>query len=88
MHKQICLSTKHISWKCIKKCSLKKEWFDKEISTCLVGESLDFCLVQEHHLNAFRISLFSSLLSRNWDMFWFPTIDNTEVRGGLYMVIS
>ena len=29
-YKNKCFLTKHISWKCIKKCSSKKKWFDKE----------------------------------------------------------
>ena len=34
-----CFLTKHISWKCFKKCSSKKKWFDKEyhrVRKCLM----------------------------------------------------
>ena len=60
----------------------------QEINKCIVGGSLDFLLIQEHHLNTFRISRYGSILSGNWDMFWSPAIGNTEVRGGVCMAIS
>ena len=53
-----------------------------------MGGSLDFLLIQEHHLNSFRISRYGSILSRNWDMFWSPTMGNIEVRGGVCMAIA
>ena len=60
----------------------------QEINKRIVGGSLDFLLIQEHHLNTFRISLYGSILAENWDMFWSPAIGNTEVRGGVCMAIS
>ena len=60
----------------------------QEINKCIVGGPLDFLLIQEHHLNTFRISRYGSILPGNWDMFWSPAIGNTEVRGGVCMAIS
>ena len=37
----------------------------QEINKCIVSGSLDFLLIQEQHLNTFRISHYGSILSGN-----------------------
>ena len=37
----------------------------QEINKCVVGGSLDFLLIREHHLNTFRISRYGSILFGN-----------------------
>ena len=41
----------------------------QEINKCVLGGSLDPLLIQEHHLNTFRISHYGYILYGNWDMF-------------------
>mgnify|MGYP000376695526 CR=1 FL=1 len=45
----------------------------QDLKKCLPTVRVDIILIQEHHLNASRISQYRTVLSGEWDMFWSTT---------------
>ena len=54
----------------------------------MVGGSIDFLLVQEHHLSESRVRRYGSLLSGRYESFWSVGFGPMGGQGGVCMSIA
>ena len=69
-------------------CKRYRSRLRKDLKKCLPSAQVDIILIQEHHLNASRISQYGTFLAGAWEMFWSAAVGHGETQGGVCIAIA
>ena len=60
----------------------------QELMRCLLGGSVDFLMLQEHHLTESRTRRCGQLLQRHTEVFWSGAFGPSGIQGGVCISIA